>query len=118
MGLRACSIKKYVVEFGDTSGFNYNPDTLANIFNKFCSDVYTGEDYANVDVYWEINKEEFANMIRTIEAMSDDEYEEFISDTWDSYSEEQYTKERLLKIFKGYLNDTPENSNYVRLGWV
>ena len=35
MGLRATVIKKYEIEYGDTMGFNYGSDVLANLMTIF-----------------------------------------------------------------------------------
>ena len=42
MGLRAKAIKKYVVEYGEAEGFNYDSERLENIINDYCEDFYCG----------------------------------------------------------------------------
>ena len=124
MGLRATVIKKYEVEYGNANGFNYNPDTLANIIIDFCEDAYTGDDDCgghSTDAIWEIDKEQFRNMVDQLEEMPTKQFNErMLTDWfWGTFSDEKpYTKNYVMDVFKGWLAETPENSNYVRIGWL
>lgn len=122
MGLRATSIKKYEIVYGDTSGFNYGCDSLYNIISDFCEDFYYGDDGCpTTEVVWEVDKTEFKGMIESIEQMSEEEVHKKVVEDWQTYAYDNndlYTKDYILKIFKGFLNDTPEDSNYVRIAWL
>lgn len=117
MGLRAHSIKKYEIEYGEHAGFNYDADTLANIIGDFCDSLYTGEDYADTNVIWEVDKTEFADMVDVIEAMSDTAFNARMEDEWKS-GRENYGREYVLNLFKNFLADTQEDSDYVRIAWL
>ena len=115
MGLRATSITKYEVEYGGVQGFNYDPDTLAGIISHYCDNFYDGQDCPDTDVIWEIDKEQFADMVASLEGMSEADFSglmEFIGESGD------YTREYIVNFLKGCLADTQEDSNYVRIGWL
>lgn len=116
MGLRATSIKKYEIVYGDNSGFNYDPDTLSNIIEDYCEDFYNGEDLPDTNVVWEVDKTQFRNMVSELEKMSDEEFKSKMED-W-KYGCECYNKNYVVTLFKGFLSDTPEDSNYVRIAWL
>lgn len=113
MGLRATVIKKYEIEYGNTHGFNYESGTLADIIYEFCADYYVGDDDFggyNTDEIWEVGKEDFKYMLSEIRKMTDEEFEEVFSD--------RVGREEVIRVFEGFLNETPEDSNYVRIGWL
>ena len=124
MGLRATVIKKYEVEYGNANGFNYDPETLCNIIGEFCEDYYFGDDgYGNLstDAFWEIDKEQFQEMVNQLEEMPVEEFNDRMKEDWfeGTFSDDKpYTKKYVLGVFKGWLDETPENSNYVRIGWL
>ena len=124
MGLRATVIKKYEVEYGNANGFNYDPDTLSSIIMDFCEDAYTGDDGCgghSTDAFWEIDKGQFRDMVDQLEEMPTKEFNERMKEDWfwGTFSDEKpYTKKYVLDVFKGWLEETPEDSNYVRIGWV
>lgn len=123
MGLRATAIKKYDIEYGNTQGFNYDSETLDNIISTFCEDFYNGDDGFGGDStneIWEIDKEQFKQMIADIDGMSDEEYNELMDDCEVKYSADyqRHTKDYVLNFFKGCLAETQEDSHYVRIGWL
>ena len=124
MGLRATVIKKYEIEYGDTQGFNYDPDTLNNIISEFCNDYYNGDgayDGPSTDAYWEIDKDEFREMYTKLSLMPEDEFNERMKEDWfygTSSDDKPYSKKYILDVFGGWLNETPMDSNYVRIGWL
>lgn len=124
MGLRATVIKTYKVEYGNANGFNYNADTVYNIISYFCGDFYAGDDgYGGVsmDSIWEVNKEQFSNMVNELSEMTTEEFNTRMEEDWfqGTFSDEKpYTKKYVLDVFKGWLAETPEDSNYVRFGWL
>lgn len=118
MGLRATSVKKYEIEYGDVQGFNYDPDTLNNIISEFCDDYYCGGGDLSTDTIWEVDKEQFKNMLNELCEMPEDEFNERMEEDWFCGDDKPYTKKEVTDLFKGYYNDTPEDSNYVRIAWL
>ena len=124
MGLRATVIKKYEIEYGDANGFNYDPDTLNNIISDFCDDYYNGDDgYGGLstDTYWEIDKGQFREMYTELSLMPEDEFNERMKEDWfygAAPDAQPYSKKYILDVFGGWLNETPKDSNYVRIGWL
>lgn len=124
MGLRATVITKYEIEFGGANGFNYDPETLSNIIADFCDDFYYGDDGCgelSTDAYWEINKEQFTDMLTELVAMDDSEFKSRMEEDWfhGTFSDDKpYSKKYIVDVFEGYLDETPETENYVRLAWL
>jgi hypothetical protein len=119
MGLRATVVTKYEIQYGDTQGFNYGADELSTIIREFCDEFYDGDDgcgASSTDTIWEIDKQEFADMLEEIKGMSEEEFVERIRSH--SVYDVNWNKEYIVDKFEGYLRETPENSNYVRLAWL
>ena len=119
MGLRACAIKRYVVEYGDTRGFNWGADTLANIIGDFCDSFYCGSDYPDVDVTWEVDSGEFAAMIKDIAAMKSSEFKQKMEE-WhvDTLDDEYTTKGYVLEKLRTFYKEADKSDGYVRIGWL
>ena len=111
-------------EYGGAQGFNYDPDTLNNIISEFCDDYYNGDDGyggANTDALWEIDKEQFREMYTELSLMPEEEFDERMKEDWfhGTFSDDKpYSKKYILDVFGGWLNETPKDSNYVRIGWL
>ena len=124
MGLRATVIKQYKVEYGNANGFNYNANTVYNIISEFCDDFYAAADgYGGVstDVIWEVDKEQFQGMVQELTEMPEEEFNERMKEEWFEgvfSDDEPFTKKYVLDVFEGWLEETPEDSNYVRFGWL
>lgn len=123
MGLRATVIRKYEIEYGDTCGFNYDPDTIANIVSDYCDDRYFGGgdfEYCSTEGIWEIDKVQFENMLGTLISMPMEEFEEKLRDEWASGQgdSKKYTRKYILDTFQGWLDETPKNESYIRLSWI
>ena len=121
MGLRATVIREYKVEYGNCNGFNYDPDTVNNIIGEFCDDFYNGDDgYGgySVDAIWEVDKEQFKDMLNELREMPEGEFNERMEEDWFCGDDKPYSKKYILDVFGGWLNETPEDSNYVRFGWL
>lgn len=124
MGLRATVIKTYKVEYGNANGFNYDVDTLNNIIGEFCDDFYNGDDGwggPSTDAIWEIDKQQFREMYTQIALMPEEEFNERMKEEWfcGTFSDDKpYSKAYIMDVFAGYINETPEDSNYVRIGWL
>lgn len=113
MGLRATVIKKYEIEYGNTQGFNYSSDVMASLIYEFCDDYFVGDDGcggSNTDSIWEVSKDDFTYMLNEIKEMSQKELDDIMGQHWD--------KDDIIRVFEGFLKETPENSNYVRFGWL
>jgi hypothetical protein len=124
MGLRATVIKKYEVEYGNANGFNYNPETLDNIISEFCDDYYCGDDGyggCSTDAYWEIDRNQFCEMVDQLADMPEEEFSQRMEEDWfcAHFTEDKpYSKKYVLDVFIGWLAETPVDSNYVRIGWL
>jgi hypothetical protein len=121
MGLRATVIKTYKVEYGNANGFNYDPDTLNNIISEFCDDYYCGDDGCgglSTDTFWEIDKEQFRAMVNQLAEMPTEEFNTRMEEDWFCGDDKPYSKKYVLDVFTGWLAETPEDTNYVRFGWL
>lgn len=124
MGLRATVIRKYVVEYGNAMGFNYDPDTVSNIIGEYCDDFYCGDDGFggnSTDAIWEVDKEQFSDMVNELRDMPKDEFDERMKEDWFQgvfTDVEPYSKKYVLEVFRAWLDETPEDSLYVRFGWL
>lgn len=124
MGLRATVIKKYEVEYGNANGFNYDPETLDNIISEFCEDYYCGDDgYGGLstDSFWEIDRNQFCEMVDQLADMPEKEFNERMKEDWfyGTFTDDKpYSKKYVLDVFTGWLAETPVDSNYVRIGWL
>lgn len=117
MGLYATVIKKYDVEYGDCQGFNYGAEFLGNLIREYCMCTSLGGDYNSTDCFWEVDRGEFAAMVAELEKLTDEEFKEK-AEKWGADWEDGYTKSYVLKVFKGWLAETPEDSGWVRFGWL
>lgn len=108
MGLRATSIKKNEVVYGEHQGFNYDAEGLYGIIAQYCDDFYYGGDYPDTNVIWEVDKTEFEDMIETIENLSDEDYVELIGGD----------RKEVTAFLKGCLADTPRDTTIVSIGWL
>lgn len=124
MGLRATVIKKYEVEYGNANGFNYDCSTVSNIISDFCDDFYSGDDgYGGYDenAIWEVDKEQFCEMVNELAEMTEEEFDERMKEDWFSGTfpdDKPYSKKYVLDVFTGWLAETPKDSKYVRFGWL
>ena len=124
MGLRATVIRKYEVEYGNANGFNYNADTVSNIIGEFCENFYCGDDgYGGLstDAIWEVDRDEFSDMVEKLKAMPEEEFDKRMKEDWfyGTFSDDKpYSKKYVLNVFEGWLAETPESSLYVRFGWL
>lgn len=114
MGLRATVITKYEIQYGNTEGFNYGASELASIIYEYCNDYYVGDDgYGgnSTDTIWEVYKDEFAGMLDEINLLSDEEFKE-------QFPSVEQDREEVIRIFEGFLRETPEDYAYVRWAWL
>ena len=119
MGLRATVIKKYEIEYGSTQGFNYGSDVLAALIYEYCNDYYVGDDGyggSNTDAIWEVDKDEFAGMLEEVKALSQEELDDILRHNHAFH--DGWSKEDVIRVLEGFLAETPEDSNYVRFGWL
>lgn len=112
MGLRATSVKKYEIEYGEHQGFNHNSEGLYEIISYFCEDFFYGENGVSTEVVWEIEKGEFKRMIDAIKGLNSEEYEELVGINC------EYSKDEIVPILNGFVLDTPADSDYVHIGWL
>ena len=53
--------------------------------------------------------------------MPEEEFDERMKEDWfyGTFSDDKpYSKKYILDVFGGWLNETPKDSNYVRIGWL
>ena len=114
MGLRATAIKEYKVEYGETAGFNDCVDIVADIIRAYCSCYYLGYDgFPDESAIWEVDKAEFKAMLDNIKNMTDDEFKSKIYD-----KRCDLTRNETVRVFEGFLEETPDNEEWVRFGWI
>lgn len=121
MGLRACAIKKYVVEYGDTRGFNWGADTLANIIGEYCDSFYSGGgDYNDTNATWEVDAIEFKEMIKKISELSKRCFNGKMKDEWlvDCLDDDCATKEYVLKRLQAFYDEADKSDGIVRIVWL
>lgn len=118
MGLRAYVIKKYDVQYGERSGFNYGADFLSRLIGEYCEGAGLGGDYNDYDAIWEVDKEEFANMVAELEKLTDEEFKAKAENEWGADEDDNYTKSYVIELFKDWLAETPENETWVRFAWL
>ena len=117
MGLRATVIKEYKVEYGNTAGFNYGTDLMADIIRDYCTAYYIGANgEPDSGTIWEVDKDEFKAMLEAFRNMTDEEYQDKLNDGWCNTGDD-ITREEVIRVFEGFLNETPENETWVRFGW-
>ena len=111
MGFRAHAFTKYDVEFGISGVFNNDVEELEHIIGTYCPDAYFGGDYGNDD--WEIDKEDFRNMIDTIKKEGEDAFIEKCGEPSNGYTFEQVVKS--LEILYEDGMKTGDNYGYIRI---
>ena len=119
MGLRATVIKKYEIEYGNTMGFNHGSDVLASLIYEYCNDYFVGDDCCggiNTDAIWEVDKDEFAGMLEEVKGLTQEELNDIIGRR--QTFNDDWPKEEVVRVLEGFLEETPENSLYVRFGWL
>ena len=122
MGVRAHIIKKYVVEYGESSGFNYGMEFLANLIGEFCPNAWLGGEYNSAAAIWEVPRNEFVDMVTEITAMPAKTFTEKVKDDWGTCfladEVKEYTKKYVLGKFNEWLEESDPNDDYIRFGWA
>lgn len=118
MGLRATIIKTYKVEYGNAQGFNYGSTFISNLINTYCDCCNLGGEFNDTDSFWEVDKDEFAAMVKKIEEIPAKEFNKRAVDEWGAEKEDGFTKSYVLRTFKAWLKETPEDTTWVRFGWI
>ena len=94
------------VKVGKCGTYDECKDAARAEWNALAKDYIIGE----------FDKNEFKSMVDTLDAMSEDEYNEKCKDEW-GVKPEDYPKDYTVELFKQWLNETPETSSYVRISW-
>lgn len=118
MGLRACALKKREIELGDSAVLNWASEELDAVISEFCEDYFTGGDYASTDTTWEVDKEQFKEMIDKIENLSDEEYNEIVRGTAVLAGEEPSRKTMLEALKALYADGVQAGKEYIYIVWV
>lgn len=119
MGLRACALKKREIELGDNAVLNWANNELDAVINEFCTDFFTGgNDFGDTDCTWEVNKDEFKEMIDKIENLSDEEYNEIVKGTG-VFADDEPSRETMLEALKALYEDGVQAGHqYIYIVWV
>lgn len=120
MGLRACALKKREIELGNNTVLNWASEELEAVISNFCEDYFTGRDYADTDTTWEVNKEQFKEMIDKIENLSDEEYDEIVEGTRTYvFADEVPSRKIMLEALKAlYADGVQAGKEYIYIVWV
>lgn len=113
MGHRLHAQKIHVIEYGSTEAFNWAVEEIDNIITDLCPSHWSDDMEHGNPTNYEIDKEEFANMISTLEDMDD----EYFEDTY-LYVYSELTREYVIETFKSFLKESENNnSHWVFLTW-
>lgn len=114
MSTRAHVITKYEVKYG-SEGLAWGQDFLESLADEYIEDSYTGGEYHSDEADWEFNKEEFKEMVETLDKMSKRSYNRKCKD-W-GVNPKDYPKDYVVELFQTWLKETPKKSDYVRISW-
>ena len=118
MGLRACAIKKREIEYGDYSVLNWQSQMLDAVIKEYCEDAFTGYDFPNTDCTWEVQKDQFKNMIDRVSELTDDEFQEIFG----GYSispEDKVTRTEMVDALKKLYEDgIKAGKDYIYIVWL
>ena len=122
MGVRATIIKKYALEYGDSCGFNYGMEFLANLIGDFCPTAWLGGEDNSSDAIWEVPRNEFVDMVAEIKAMPDKTFTKKVKDEWSTCflddDLKENTKEYVISKFNEWLDESDPDDDYIRFGWL
>ena len=118
MGLRACALNKREVELADRHVLNWGSEVLENVIQEFCEDCFCGREHGDTDCTWEIQKDEFKDMIGQVEKLTDDEFQEkFGSPAFDP--SDKITRTVMIDALKTLYEDGLQaGKNYIYIVWV
>lgn len=110
MGFRLHAQIKHEIEYGSTEAFNYAQEDIDAIISDLCPTYWSDDMDSTYPTNYEIDKEEFAKMISTIEDMTDEYFAE-------NYNTE-IPRNEVLVAFKDFLKESENNGkNWVFLTW-
>ena len=118
MGLRACALKKREIELGDSQVLNWESDTLAAVINYFCNDAYTGGDYDSTDTTWNVDAQQFKEMISEVEKMTEEEFQEEFGG-YSVFADDKISKATMVSSLKKLYEDGKQvGDGYIYIVWV
>lgn len=111
MGYRLHTQIKHEIEYGETEAFNYDTELIDNIICDLCEDCYRSDEYAPKD--YEIDKDEFKQMIDTLKDMTDEHFNE----TYGNGIDGDISREYVIMQFSAMLEECDPNNSYIYLTW-
>ena len=110
MGFRLHAQIKHEIEYGLTEAFNYAQTDIDAIISDLCPGYWSNDMDSTYPTEYEIPKDEFANMISTIEDMTD----EYFAENYDT----KIPRKDVLDAFKDFLKESENNGkDWVFLSW-
>lgn len=114
MSTRAHVITKYQIKYG-SEGLAWGQDFLSALADEYITDSCTGGEYHSEEGIWEFDKNEFTEMVNTLEAMSKRAYNKKCKEL--GVNAKDYPQDYTVELFKTWLKETPKKSDYVRISW-
>ena len=98
------------IEYGDIAAFNDTcKDTIRNMLYGFSEEIWESEDENEL----EMPKSDLKAGIDTLLEMSDEEF----SKEYETLIKEGYTKDKVISILNGLLEEADPNNDEIRLDW-
>lgn len=114
MSTRAHVITKYEIQYG-SEGLAWGQDLIEGLAREYMPSSYTGGEYRSDEAIWEFSKDEFKEMTETLANMKECEYDGKCKE-WGVHPED-YPKDKAVELFKCWIEETPTDSDYVRISW-
>ena len=103
----------HVIKYSDAAHLNYQVDAFDAMISEFCPDRWSnGDAYGNFPTEYEIDKEQFINMISKIKGMTQEEF-----DTYDFGFDPEVTVEYLVGALEDLLEEADPNLDIIYLTW-
>ena len=112
MGFRAHVRTRSLIDYG-MEGFNHLQYELAGFITEHCEDSYLYDDNDWCRNDWEINRDQFKEMVKYIEENYEDG-EQVLPARFG----EGYTKENILYIFNAWLEQTEDQYDFTYPGYI
>lgn len=113
MGYRLHSQKMHVIKYSDAAHLNYQVDAFDAMVTEFCPDRWTnGDAFGNCPTEYEIDKEDFTNMISKIKGMTQEEF-----DAYDFGFDKEVTVDYLVDVLESLLKEADPNLDVIYLTW-
>lgn len=117
MGYRLHSQTKHEIKYGAHSGLNRCSDFVNTLIGDNTNAWFNDSDYVGSATEIEVEKEEFANLIKSLEngTITDEDLSSYHLPFGEEYNVSEM-RQRLITLFKGFLEDAKE-TDMVYLSW-